>query len=90
MRGAPQTAKEILRRAVAFHHQIEDWTANGHDTVPILALPGLSDGTPGSCVSCGAAETLGRVRCPMCIAAAHLALDMPVPHLGNDDMDSAA
>lgn len=69
---APETAKEVLRRATVFRAQLR---VSG--VIPILVLPG-APATPGGCLSCGVPCPL-RLRCGLCQVAAWLALDLVPP-----------
>jgi hypothetical protein len=68
---APDTAREVLRRATEFRRQIESWSGG---CAPLLALPSAPEPRHGACVSCGVA--VAAWRCPACLLAVELALGL--------------
>ncbi len=66
---------DVFRRAQAFKRQIDQWTASGRSTVPVLVLPGSGKPSAGRCISCGCSIEDGW-RCATCLAAIAAAFDM--------------
>jgi hypothetical protein len=67
---APDTAREVLRRAAIFRAQ-----AQTPSTMPILMLPGSH---VTGCLSCGDTGAQG-LRCDLCQLAVQLALEVAPP-----------
>ncbi len=67
--------REVLRRAISFKAQLSE---NG--PVPFLVLP-ESDLSGDGCIFCGIQIPENKIRCPLCQAAAWIALELtPLPH----------
>ncbi len=54
VKEVPDAARELLRRAAAFRHQLEAWTTSGRVGVPLLVLPEAPSTATGHCISCAA------------------------------------
>jgi hypothetical protein len=63
--------REVLRRAAAFHQQVQD--SAGTHVIPYLVLPGAPPSSLESCISCGVPIASGW-RCPVCLVAVYIAL----------------
>lgn len=66
---------EVLRRAKAFRRQISEWTASSQPGVPVLMLTDAPEPKFAHCVSCGS-KIADAWRCPTCLAAIRVALNM--------------
>jgi len=62
--------REVLRRAVIFRGQLEEFSP-----APLLVLPEGVKSESG-CISCGAEIPEVKIRCPLCQTAAWIALDL--------------
>jgi hypothetical protein len=60
--------REVMRRAVAFRGQLKE-----HSPVPLFVLPEGKNADTG-CISCGEETPGEQIRCPLCQAAAWIAL----------------
>lgn len=69
------TVKEVLRRASIFRAQAERFLRGG-GALPLLALPEYLGYERGRCLSCGEPTDGGHYRCPVCVLAVALALDV--------------
>ena len=68
LREDMEGTREVLRRAVAFRGQLKE-----HSPVPLFVLPEGKNADTG-CISCGEETPGEQIRCPLCQAAAWIAL----------------
>ena len=66
-------AREVLRRAMDFRQQLIE-----RSPAPLLVLPGTEMSESG-CLSCGEDIPPSEFRCPICQAAAWIALELSAP-----------
>jgi len=77
LKEMPDTARELLSRAVIFRDQAERWATSGRLGVPLLALPDAPPTRLGACISCGAPIAGSSTwRCGLCREAVELALGL--------------
>jgi len=73
IRGDIQVVREVLRRAVIFRSQID-----GDGPFKLFILPEGKDSDAG-CISCAVNIPVEDIRCPLCQAAACIALGITPP-----------
>jgi hypothetical protein len=72
---APETAREVLRRAEILQEQLDEWARSGHAVAPLLVLPGAAP-CAGACASCGIPVGPAGWRCSLCQHAVELVLGL--------------